>query len=103
MPRKVPTHRTTPRLPAVSQREYDQTRRDGESKRFYNSAAWRKVRKLKLAEAPLCEVCRQAGRFIPASHVHHKVELRDEPALALDVDNLQALCPSCHSRHHASR
>ena len=101
MPRRIPTHRTTPDLAPISQREYDRTRRDTESKRFYNSAVWRKTRALKLAQDPLCEVCRQAKRLIPASHVHHKVELRDDRDLGLDLDNLQSLCHPCHSRHHA--
>lgn len=101
MPQRIPSHRTSPHAPAVSHREYDRTARDQESKRFYNSAAWKKVRRLKLSSSPLCEVCRPLGVFKPATHVHHKVELRDDPTLGLDVDNLQPLCHACHSRLHA--
>ena len=70
--------------------------------KFYTSRPWRRVRRLKLAMQPLCEVCLSIGLVVPASHVDHIVAIHDggEP---LDLDNLQSLCASCHSRKTASR
>ena len=49
----------------------------------------------------LCEVCLNAGIITPAEIVHHKIHLTDaelqDPDIALNHDNLQALC----RRHHA--
>lgn len=35
-----------------------------------------------------------------ATCVHHIVELEDRPDLALDSDNLIALCDRCHNARH---
>ncbi|WP_337175389.1 HNH endonuclease signature motif containing protein [Paludisphaera sp.] len=104
MPSKIPYHKP-PGASASRHRDYDRTRRDGESKAFYNSKAWRSVRAMKLRRSPLCELCSQAKprRLTPGTHVHHVVELRDAPDLGLVVENLQTLCHGCHSRLHASR
>lgn len=104
MPRKIRTYRPPgARTVVQARRDYDAHRRDRASKGFYNSAAWRKARLLKLAESPLCELCRRSGRLTAATTVHHRQELRDRPDLALDLANLQSVCPPCHSRHHAAR
>jgi 5-methylcytosine-specific restriction protein A len=95
-----------PKIPVVGanrHREYDRTSRDPESKRLYDSAVWRKLRRVKLARDPLCEMCREEGRVVAASHVHHRVEIRDNRELALDIDNLVSLCHSHHSQIHAQR
>jgi 5-methylcytosine-specific restriction endonuclease McrA len=85
-------------------RQYDRHGRDPEAKRFYRSAAWLGIRSIKLRRDPLCERCLARGLLIPATTVHHKRERREAPDLALDLDNLESLCPSCHSSHHdASR
>ena len=78
-------------------RDYDRRRRDREAKRFYDSVAWKRVRRLKLATAPLCERCQSRGLTVVADQVHHKQELRDRPDLALDVANLESLCRCCHN------
>ncbi len=102
MPYRVPSH-TPARLPAPGRhREYDRAGRDPESKRFYDSGRWRKARLSKLRTDPLCERCRSRGLLVPAAHVHHRIELRDAPELALDESNLESLCHPCHSRHHAA-
>jgi 5-methylcytosine-specific restriction enzyme A len=81
---------------------YDRYGRDPAAKAFYNSAAWKKFRLSKLRNDPLCERCKRAGKVVAASHVHHKIELRDDWSRRLDWDNTESLCPSCHSRHHAT-
>jgi len=50
-----------------------------------------------LAEHPLCEDCEAKGQISAAVDVHHIRDRRDNPDLALDYDNLQALCKPCHN------
>jgi 5-methylcytosine-specific restriction enzyme A len=103
MPGKVPTYRSR-HMPSRSQQRayYDRRQRDREAKKFYNSAPWLSLRLSKLREDPLCQVCLRTDRYVAASHAHHIVPIRVNPDLALDIDNLESLCHSCHSRHHAS-
>lgn len=73
--------------PAVARRA---KRRDP----FYGSAVWLKCRARKLRRSPMCERCGAPGEM-----VHHKKEIKAGGA-ALDPDNLETLCSSCHSSHH---
>jgi 5-methylcytosine-specific restriction protein A len=102
MPNAVPSHRPSWIGPTTRHQRYDRDSRDGDLKFFYNSGAWRKARALKLGDDPLCERCAEAGRLTAASHVHHRIEVRDDRSLALEQGNLESLCHPCHSRHHAS-
>ncbi|WP_427501640.1 HNH endonuclease signature motif containing protein [Methylomonas sp. MED-D] len=47
---------------------------------------------------PLCRKCRQRGKLVEGVAVDHVVPFDsiDDP-LALDYDNTQTLCVSCHS------
>jgi hypothetical protein len=73
------------------------------AKSFYNSADWKKARKIyvnerRLADGGLCEVCRtRAGE-----EVHHITPLTpdniSDGRVALDKSNLQLLCRECHFR-----
>ena len=78
-----------------------------EQSKFYSSKAWRKCRATYLSEHPICERCERAGIVSVAVHVHHKKELDElnfkDPMIALNPDNLEALCFKCHQKeHHAS-
>ncbi|RMD50590.1 HNH endonuclease [Candidatus Parcubacteria bacterium] len=72
-----------------------QTRKEKENykekKKFYNSAAWKKLRKHILATHPFCKVC---GAI--ATEVDHIVAIEDGGEL-YSYENLQPLCKSCHS------
>ena len=52
-------------------------------------------------------MCLAKGLIEPAVHVHHKVPLTAEnvsdPAIALNKDNLLALCEECHSEQHRKK
>jgi 5-methylcytosine-specific restriction protein A len=48
-----------------------------------------------LARHPLCELCEQAGKLIPADEVHHILPVADGGTHA--ESNLQALCKPCHA------
>jgi 5-methylcytosine-specific restriction protein A len=68
--------------------------------RLYDSPRWRKVAKMFLDQNPLCNPCwKISGREVPASIVHHKIEHKGDEALFWNWDNLEAVCPSCHSGH----
>jgi 5-methylcytosine-specific restriction enzyme A len=102
MPHRVPTYRAS--VPTASRhQEYDCYARDPQSKRFYSSVAWQKLRGMKLRRDPLCAECSKRGQLTPATHAHHVIEVQDDQSLRLELDNLQSLCSSCHSRLHASR
>ena len=72
---------------------------------FYSSWAWRKcARSYRDSVGGLCERCRQRGQITPAAEVHHKIRLTPEnvnkPEIALNWDNLEALCEDCHKKTH---
>jgi 5-methylcytosine-specific restriction protein A len=56
------------------------------------------LRLMILRRNPLCAECYKAGRIVAAEHVHHVIERKQRPELALDPSNLQALCAPCHNR-----
>lgn len=65
----------------------------GKNAVFYASRVWRKLRKVKLLNNPICEECKKAY----ATEVHHLIPLEDNYDLRLSYDNLQSLCKPCHS------
>lgn len=68
---------------------------------LYNSTAWKKLRKQKLTESPLCEHCAIVNEFVIANVVHHIVEVKHDWNKRLDMSNLVSLCNTCHARIHA--
>lgn len=81
-------------------RWYEQNQRDPESKRFYNSRAWLNLRKVKLNQSPLCEECLLRNEMVAATTADHIKDMRSggDPC---DINNLQSLCASCHSKKHS--
>lgn len=72
---------------------------------FYKTKAWKECRAAYMKKVSgLCEICMQKGIIKPADIVHHKIELDDEkardPEIALNFDNLQAVCIDCHNALH---
>lgn len=63
------------------------------SKKFYNSSTWKRIRRVKLGQNPVCEICERN----PASNVDH-IKAINNGGDPVDSDNLQSLCHSCHSR-----
>lgn len=74
-----------------------------EDQRFYASMAWMNLRRSFLSSFPLCQDCDARGLVVPARHVHHKVDRKADPSRALDWDNLEALCVSCHGAKRNAR
>lgn len=76
---------------ALKDKTYDTTKRDQDSKKFYNSKEWQRVRYKVLSVNPFCVVCER-----PAVVVDHIKEIKDGGA-KLDISNLQPMCTRCHS------
>ncbi len=76
------------------------TGRDADPRRTIplNTARWQRLRRLVLADSPLCAHCYQRGLIVPATDVDH---VSGDPS-----DNsqsaLQSLCHTCHSRKTAA-
>lgn len=68
--------------------------------RFYASAAWKKLRDYKLQMCPDCEcpVCLEYGYSLPASEVHHIVDIDQDWSLRLTYSNLMSCTHDHHSR-----
>ena len=69
---------------------------------FYHSRQWQQLSKVFLmSKNYICERC--GG---PASIAHHKKHLNaanfKNPEIALNPENLEALCIDCHNREHFS-
>jgi len=101
MPSRIPYHK--PITSATFSKADPQNVQRREDLRFYNSAAWRKLRLLKLDDNPLCERCEKEGLTTAAVHVHHVKARKAHPDLELDIDNLEALCSPCHTRHEKTK
>ncbi|KAA6326447.1 hypothetical protein EZS27_024451 [termite gut metagenome] len=84
------------------------TDRRAERQDIYNTIIWIKLRKAKIMEQPLCEVCLSNGIVKSAEHVHHIVSFMREKnplkrkELAYDFDNLLSVCTNCHNEIHNS-
>lgn len=67
---------------------------------FYNSKAWKRVSLAYMTSQQF--ICERCGK--PAQICHHKRYLNahnvHDPLIALNFDNLEALCLSCHNREH---
>lgn len=102
MPNRIPSFKPAwTKSPAETKRAYETTADRRASIAFYQSPAWLKLRRAFLGMNPTCAECKRQGQLALATHVHHVKERLDYPELALEWNNLEALCCSCHSRLHA--
>ena len=85
------------RVPTTSKKEYQE---------IYQDKRWRKLRKIKLMNNPLCERCERKGLITPTEEVHHikpfeQGKTKEEiELLAFDYDNLESCCEPCHEQAH---
>ena len=75
--------------------QYDMRLRDRGAAEFYHSREWKRLRQNFLIEHPFCVECRKVGKLTKATVVDHVVPIR-QGGPALDENNLQSLCASCH-------
>src|SRR5437764_1241421 len=58
---------------------------------------WEKLRVMKLARDPLCQIQTHCTGVTLASEVDHRIPIRQRPDLRLVMSNLQSACHRCHS------
>ncbi len=63
----------------------------------YSTAAWQRLRRLKLSETPLCETCALRDRKVIAEAVDHIVSIASGGDAFPSLDGLRSLCTPCHS------
>lgn len=112
MPRKLPTPCSYPGCPNLSHGRYCEKHRtarrqedwdykarrtDLEEQAFYKSERWKRLRKWKLMQNPLCEICGAVAQVV--DHIKPIKDGGDWMA----IDNLQSLCVRCHNVKHPSR
>ena len=69
---------------------------------FYNSTQWRKLRQqVLMRDNYLCQHCLAEGVVNDKNLiVHHIVELKRDWNKRLDMENLEAVCRTCHNKIH---
>lgn len=77
---------------------------------FYHTTAWKRVRAAALMrDHYLCVPCLEAMRRgegrkpRAATTVHHIIPREERPDLALELSNLQSICPICHNQLHPEK
>ena len=65
---------------------------------IYDTRAWRRLSDKKRTVDPFCERCLAEGRHKVADLVDHKDEIKDNPKLAYQWNNLESMCFMHHSR-----
>jgi 5-methylcytosine-specific restriction endonuclease McrA len=65
------------------------------TKRLYDTARWRRLRRIHLAQFPLCDLCEKKGLTVPADVVHHVTPHKGDLVLFW-TGKLQSLCKHCH-------
>lgn len=76
-----------------------------ERQKIYQSTRWKNLRKAKLLQQPLCELCLAKGIVTPAIDVHHIDSFMnytgtDRLKYAFNFANLMSICKECHSLIH---
>ena len=91
-----------PNIPRKQRKRYyidreAQGRRKRKNRKVYNSAQWKRIRKIQLNQMPICEQCDKEGLTVPARVVDHITPI-NEGGQIYSLDNLQSLCDSCHNK-----
>ena len=75
-------------------------------RKMIQGSQWIRLRKWKLSRNPLCEDCKERGRIVLATEVHHimpvedGLSLADRERLMYAIGNLRSLCHDCHIKAH---
>lgn len=97
--RRLLTGQNCPCAVRTRNKEYDRDKRDKESKRFYDSAEWRRTKERVLdLDGMDVYVYMTTGEVVAADTVHHIIPLRDDWSKRLDISNLMSLNAATHSK-----
>lgn len=81
---------------------YDDNVRDKGTHDFYNSPAWKKVKKaIKVRDNGLCIMCLKENKYTLSDMVHHIEPLKENNEKKLSYGNLISLCNRHHKQVHA--
>lgn len=75
---------------------HDARRRQRPYRRWYSTRTWKLIRAQRLAEEPLCRMCRKEGHTTAATIVDHIKKHNGNWDLFADYDNTQSLCKTHH-------
>src|SRR5512139_1179239 len=64
----------------------------------YTTRRWQRLRRMKLRQNPLCELCLKVGEFEVATAVDHVVAIKAGGEVYPSLEGLASLCDSCHNR-----
>lgn len=70
----------------------------GKDTSFYRQPTWLNLRKMKIEENPICELCESVGVTTEAVFVDHILNRNLFPDYDIKPLNLQSLCAKCHSQ-----
>lgn len=73
---------------------------DKSNTHIYNSRQWRKLRQMILHKQPICVHCERKKIYTTANTIDHILPINKGGAI-WSIDNLQALCSSCHNKKSA--
>ena len=88
-----------------TQKRYNTDVREGKDSKyteFYHTRAWNRTRQqVLIRDNYLCQHCLRKG-IVNDKHliVHHIVELKRDWNKRLDMENLEAVCRTCHNKIH---
>jgi len=92
-PRK-PNRRRVFRANQPRAEDEDNRKRRTVPQKIRSTAQWRKVRKMVIDRAPICQWCGKR----PAEHGHHIRPVAEVPEKAMDEANILAVCAECHEK-----
>lgn len=67
----------------------------------YNTTTWKRLRRVKLAEQPLCVICERRGNLVGAVAVDHITPIRQGGPAFPELTGLMSLCERCHNEKSA--
>lgn len=74
--------------------------------KLINSQRWKELRRRKLQEHPICEICESGGKSTLAAEVHHRIPVESVASksqmetLMFGYNNLMSVCHTCHAEIH---
>lgn len=96
--KRIPSGSTCPCIKA-RHKEYDRYSRDKESRQFYGSSEWLRIRSAAMEADGGIDVYlfMTEGKLVPADTVHHIIPLQDDWQKRMDINNLMSLSHGTHS------